>query len=161
MNTYQGEDILKEFNEEVMIPEPVDKGIRLANFLIDGVLSTIYIFVVAICVGMVLGLIIPNLSYWIVANQGLFKFLTYVFTYAIWPLYYVLQEGLLKGRTIGKLITGSVAIRLDGQPLTWKNAFGRSYARLVPFEMFSALGTPWHDSWTGTTVVSKAKLVTM
>ncbi|MBP1653002.1 MAG: domain containing protein [Bacteroidetes bacterium] len=161
MNTYQGEDILKEFDNEVTIPDSVDMGIRFVNLIIDWLLSMVFLLATAFCLGIVLGLTVPNFSYWIIENRGLFKFLSYVFAYTVWPLYFVLQEGLLKGRTIGKLITGTVAIRLDGQPLSWGNVFGRAYARIVPFEMFSGFGTPWHDSWTATTVVKKADLVTM
>jgi uncharacterized RDD family membrane protein YckC len=61
---------------------------------------------------------------------------------------------LFGGRTLGKLITGSKAVREDGTSLTWKDACLRSLSRMVPFEPFSALGgAPWHDRWTKTTVV--------
>ena len=66
----------------------------------------------------------------------------------------MLFEKLFKGYTVGKLITGTRAIREDGKELTFKNAILRSLSRMVPFEPFSAFGgSPWHDRWTKTRVI--------
>lgn len=63
-------------------------------------------------------------------------------------------EGLTGGRSPGKYLTGTRAIGKDGSHLTWRQAFKRSLARMVPFEVVSGLrNAPWHDSWTGTTVI--------
>jgi len=62
-------------------------------------------------------------------------------------------EKAFKGRTLGKVISGTRAIRNDGGELTLKDALLRSLSRLVPFEVFSGFGTPWHDSWTNTQVI--------
>ena len=65
-------------------------------------------------------------------------------------------EGITKGKTLGKLITGTRAVTADGYLITPKTALLRSLSRLVPFELFSALGDPsypWHDRWTGTIVI--------
>jgi hypothetical protein len=39
--------------------------------------------------------------------------------------------------------------------LTFKDALLRSLCRLIPFEVFSGFGVPWHDSLTNTMVVKK------
>jgi uncharacterized RDD family membrane protein YckC len=68
------------------------------------------------------------------------------------------MEGSAKGKTLGKLITGTRALKMDGGNLTWKVAFMRSLCRIVPFEAFSAFGgNPWHDRWTDTIVVKERK----
>jgi hypothetical protein len=56
---------------------------------------------------------------------------------------------------LGKLITGTRAIREDGVELNFKDAFLRSLSRLVPFEPFSIWSGNgiWHDSWTKTMVI--------
>jgi uncharacterized RDD family membrane protein YckC len=73
------------------------------------------------------------------------------------PGFLYTDRGITKGRSLGKWITGTVAVRLDGNTINWKDAFLRSLSRIVPFEPFSALGyAPWHDKWTETTVVKKA-----
>ena len=66
---------------------------------------------------------------------------------------YTLTEFLGKGKTLGKLITRTRAVRNDGAVLTFKDALLRSLVRLVPFEVFSGFGTyTWHDQWTNTMV---------
>ena len=74
-----------------------------------------------------------------------------IFNYII---YYTICEKAFRGYTLGKLLSGTRAIRNDGAELTFKDAILRSLSRIVPFEVLSALaGRPWHDSWTDTTVV--------
>jgi uncharacterized RDD family membrane protein YckC len=73
-------------------------------------------------------------------------------------LYYTFMESTL-GRSLGKLITGTKVINLEGKrpkPLT---ILGRSFARLVPFEPFSFFGNErgWHDRWSDTRVVDMRK----
>lgn len=68
-------------------------------------------------------------------------------------LYYTLCEKAFKGYTLGKLVSGTRAIRTDGRELTFRDALLRSVCRLVPFELFSGFGDPWHDTWTRTWVI--------
>jgi uncharacterized RDD family membrane protein YckC len=144
-NEFKEGDLLKDLNETV-IPPSVDKGTRFANYIIDLILAMVFLFMVVFMTSFSLG--------------GSSEAGLQLSAYIILPMYYVLTEGLLGGRSIGKLVTGTVAIRTDGAPLTWTNILGRSFARLVPFEPISALlGEPWHDKWTNTTVVKKSQLV--
>jgi len=81
--------------------------------------------------------------------------LYYLIGYSSVILYASIMEAFNKGRTIGKLITGTYAVRNNGQPLDFGTALKRSFCRIVPLEPFSGFGTPWHDKWTDTTVVKK------
>lgn len=78
--------------------------------------------------------------------------------------YYFLQEGPLKGITIGKRIAKTRAIRLDGEAFNPENAFFRSLCRLIPLEVFSIFFSRnndcWHDWLTKTAVVEEHKLST-
>lgn len=144
LNEFKEGDLLKDFNETI-IPPSVDKGTRFANYIIDLILAMIFLFFVVGATSVTLG-----------GGEATLQ----VSSYIIIPMYYVLTEGLLGGRSIGKLITGTVAIRTDGAPLSWGNIFGRAFSRLIPFEPISALfGEPWHDKWTNTTVVKRSQLV--
>ncbi|RFM36158.1 RDD family protein [Chitinophaga silvisoli] len=159
-NTTKG-DFLKEF-DEVVVPPSVDKGVRLANYLIDYILSYLFGFLVALCLVLSVSAINPYFGTRLLDDEGTLNLLGYLFFLGIRPLYYVLLEGLTKGRTVGKLVTATVAIRTDGKPLEWGNVFARAYSRIVPFETFSGLGqAPWHDQWSNTTVVYKADLMTL
>ncbi|MEO8404827.1 MAG: RDD family protein [Chitinophagaceae bacterium] len=79
--------------------------------------------------------------------------LSYMISVFNYLIYYTISEQGFKGRTLGKLITGTKVIRTDLKELTFKDVLLRTLSRLVPFEVFSGFGTPWHDSWTNTTVV--------
>jgi uncharacterized RDD family membrane protein YckC len=72
-------------------------------------------------------------------------------------LLYTVLEGISGGRSVGKLITNTQAVRENGARIGWKDALLRSLCRLVPFEAFSAFGGhPWHDRWTRTMVIQRA-----
>lgn len=75
----------------------------------------------------------------------------------LFVLYLSFVEMIFKGRTLGKLITGTRAVQEDGTPITAGQAFSRGFSRIVPFEAFSALGNPsypWHDRWSHTYVAN-------
>jgi uncharacterized RDD family membrane protein YckC len=160
MYNYPEGDILKGF-DEVIIPPSVDRGVRFANYLIDYILSFGFLYLFTESLKILLQFIFPDSLYWMAEHYILLSIWNFTISLAIRPLYFALLEGLAQGRTVGKLITGTVAIRTDGQPLTWRDVFGRSYARVVPFEAWSGFAQPWHDRWTDTTVVYKRDLVTM
>jgi uncharacterized RDD family membrane protein YckC len=81
-------------------------------------------------------------------------FVSYLISIIHYIFYYTICEKAFKGYTLGKLITGTRAIKMDGQELTLKDAFLRSLSRMVPFEVFSGFSEqPWHDTWTNTGVV--------
>ena len=70
-------------------------------------------------------------------------------------LYYIISEGFWH-ITIGKKITGSKVVMMDGSPLTFDAAVSRSFFRFVPFEAFSILASDsrmWHDKWAKTVVI--------
>jgi uncharacterized RDD family membrane protein YckC len=69
-----------------------------------------------------------------------------------------IQEFFWRGKTLGKLATGTRAVNEDGTPLTARTAFLRSICRCVPFDSFSAFGSPsypWHDRWSKTYVIDE------
>ncbi|QDU96665.1 RDD family protein [Lignipirellula cremea] len=74
--------------------------------------------------------------------------------------YYLVMESLFQ-KTIGKLLTGTQVMNAEGGPPSFKQIAGRSFARLIPFDHFSflsALPVGWHDSLSGTRVVSTRDL---
>ncbi|RPE05423.1 RDD family protein [Chitinophaga lutea] len=70
--------------------------------------------------------------------------------------YCAMLEGLTSGRSLGKLVTGTVALKEDGTGITFKEALLRGLCRAIPFEPLSALGgSLWHDKFTRTVVAKK------
>lgn len=136
---------------------PATTGQRFVNYLIDVILMQFGLsYATGAAVGVLLGLLFPE--YIIRLSESSDRMDLLPLSYAIVIVnhlfYYTICEKGFKGYTLGKLITGTRAIRDDGNELTFRNAFLRTLSRLVPFEAFSALGGyPWHDSWTKTRVI--------
>lgn len=133
------------------------QGQRFLNFLIDNVLMRLTLtYGTGLLLARIFTAVFPGLMFRIFnenARIGLYilAFLIIIINYLV---YYTLCEKLFRGQTIGKLFTGTRAIRYDGEELTFRDALLRSLCRLIPFEVFSGFGIPWHDSFTNTMVVS-------
>jgi len=124
------------------------KGIRFANFIIDYIILLVFMFILGaslVLFGMESSLAVLDVP--IVGNLiGILIYFTFIFV----------QEAAFKGRSIGKFITGTQAVMLDGSEPTLNAIFIRSISRCVPFEAFSFFGTTgWHDAWSKTRVVNK------
>ncbi len=86
----------------------------------------------------------------------------------VYALYMSVMESLLKGKTIGKYITGTRAVDEHGLPVKSETAFLRGLIRFIPFEQVSAFNigfnpfgllppNPWHDRWSKSIVVDEGK----
>lgn len=144
--------------EDILLPyEEASKGQRLLNLVIDTLLLR---YGLAYAFGLAIGYLLYAISeslYMAVfyTDDKIFSYLImYMIGAFMYTVYYTFCEKVFHGRTLGKLITGTKALRADGQALTFKDALLRSLSRVVPFETLSALwGEPWHDTWTKTIVV--------
>src|ERR1043166_682986 len=92
-----------EFN-----PVHASTGQRLLNYVID-VISFIVIFYLAIVIYIAAGGTITESDPYSGPDILFRVFVTFLFA-----IYYFLSEMLFKGRTIGKLITGTRAVNEDG-----------------------------------------------
>jgi uncharacterized RDD family membrane protein YckC len=122
-------------------------GKRLANYFIDLVIFYLLFFVGALALFVASpdtaeGSSDTANTLWL----RLFAMLTY-------GLYMGLLEGVFKGRTVGKFITGTKVVNEDGSPISFSTALARGFCRIVPFEPLSAFGNPWHDKWNKTYVI--------
>lgn len=127
------------------------RGRRFLTFLLDYLGQSLLIFVVTIAVVIAMPELVDRIETmskpmeWTIGLAGLF-------------VYYVGFETLF-ARTPGKWICGTRVVDRDGGPPNFKQAVGRTLARLVPFEPFSLLlsndgnVSGWHDRWAGTRVV--------
>ena len=156
MNTEPKEHI---FDESLVILNPASDGKRFLNYLVDYLfMNFVLSFATDFLLTQIVGMINPEMVYDLFVAQDTWDLIisSYMFAILNFLIYYTLCEKLFNGQTLGKLVTGTRAVRADGLPLTWKDAILRSLCRLIPFEPFSAFGgNPWHDSLTNTTVVTK------
>ena len=165
--------------ENSSVPEPSDNilspeeyihydyattGQRFLNWLIDNLLMRFGLsYLSGMAIGFILAFAAPDFLNDIVnaenSGAGVYSNLnlllvSYLISILNYLFYYTICEKLFKGYTLGKLITGTRAIRQDGAELTLRNAFLRSLSRLAPFEIFSGFSTlTWHDDWTDTMVI--------
>ncbi|TNF95208.1 MAG: RDD family protein [Gammaproteobacteria bacterium] len=71
--------------------------------------------------------------------------------------YYLYCEGVW-GKTIAKMITGTVVINISGQPASFSNILNRTLIRFIPVDFISFLPggeypSGWHDRWSDTCVI--------
>jgi len=148
----QGSDLFQDHVEYAQ----ASQGQRFLNWLIDNILLRLVVtYITGEMFVRLLFNMAPEYTIRVFSEEGFEAYLiSYLFIICHYVFYYSICEAAFKGRTLGKLITGTRAMRMDGQELLLKDALLRSLSRMVPFEVFSGFGTrPWHDSWTKTTVV--------
>jgi len=155
-NTEASSTLADELNAEITY-NYATTGQRFLNFLIDNVLMNYGLsYLTGTAVGFLIAALFPDYALKISSSSDRMDLLLLGYMIAIinYLVYYTICEKAFKGYTLGKLITGTRAIRDDGGELTLKDAFLRTLSRLVPFEVFSAFGGhPWHDLWTKTMVI--------
>lgn len=149
-----------ETTEQHLFAEPeyhlvqASMGKRFANYLID--LLVFYALIFA--GGIVWAILSPQTIESINEDDLGFNLLDRLLTLLLYGLYMFVVEAAFKGKSLGKLITGTRAVNEDGTDVTAKAAFFRGLSRAVPFNAFSALGNPtypWHDRWTKTYVIDE------
>ncbi|MEO6313778.1 MAG: RDD family protein [Chitinophagaceae bacterium] len=145
---------------------PASYGKRTVNYVVDFVLFGVAVSFLLIAIGPVYPLAAK-----IINKQpiGLGDQLVISFLYG---LYMSVMEAALKGKTIGKFITGTRAVTTAGYPVSSQMAFMRGLIRMIPFpfEQVSALSfsieplalkppAPWHDRWSKSMVIDELKSV--
>ena len=131
---------------EFQVEQPrASKTLRFVNYVVDTLIFYFIVFVVIVFIGITSPEIVDNPD---------FTLWYYLVALIVFLLYFSVFETFANGRTIGKLITGTRAVKEDGSPIKFSDAFKRALSRITPFEAFSGFAErPWHDSWTKTTVV--------
>jgi len=132
---------------------PATNGKRFLNYVIDQVAFYSLPFGIGYAV-MTLDQVVPAawLLNWLEEDDLLANI---TFSIMITIIYYFGMEALC-GRTLGKIVTGTKVVSLDGRKPTLGQLLGRSLSRLVPFEPFSFLwgsSSGWHDRWSKTLVI--------
>jgi uncharacterized RDD family membrane protein YckC len=151
---------LENNEQQTDLPEiiffPASHIKRFTNYIIDVVVFSILVSIVVAFINPVYPLMQK-----IMAQQpiGLMDQLMINFLYG---LYMSIMEAALKGKSIGKYITGTRAVNENGLPVNAQTAFARGLIRIIPFEQFSAISIPcllWHDRWSNSVVIDEAKSV--
>jgi len=127
-------------------------GLRLANYILD----TIFVYILMFALGVVIAIIAPKIIDLI--NDGITERIVGLIFYGVIMSF---TEAMLNGKSIGKFITKTKAVNVDGTDITFEKAFTRNLLRIIPFESLSALAipsAPWHDKWSQTMVIEEKKV---
>jgi uncharacterized RDD family membrane protein YckC len=120
------------------------KGRRFGTFLIDYLISSVFVFVVTFVLALTLG---ESAITALEGVPGLLVGLPLMFAY------YVGFESLW-GRTPGKFVCGTIVVTDEGGTPTFRTIAVRTLCRFIPFEPFSFFGDRgWHDKFSKTQVV--------
>ncbi|MBN2891560.1 MAG: RDD family protein [Bacteroidales bacterium] len=141
----------KKEDESDLDVNMASQGKRLANRLLDYV----FILVLALVFGVILGLIGVFFNFPDVFNEDLNLLQRYFLGFMLSSVYYVVLEATT-GRTIAKFITGTKVVNKDGKKPGFTEILGRTLCRAIPFEAFSFLSTSYglHDRLSNTKVVN-------
>ncbi|MBJ6367518.1 RDD family protein [Snuella sedimenti] len=117
----------------------VSSGIRFLNFLIDFIIWLI----IATILTMPLG-----------ANNGSQMLLGYVIMFLVFIGYYGIMEVKFQ-KTVGKFITKTKVVKLNGEKPEKGDIITRTFCRLIPFDRLSFLFVKngFHDSLSKTKVI--------
>src|SRR5438309_11209500 len=144
---------------------------RLIAFVIDAVIVTVVLAIIAIAVSIpfIIGLSFPSTSlvtfpawwnaWWGLSFGGLIPLVVF--------LYFFLAEGLY-GKTLGKEIMGLQVQRVDGKPMDMRTSLIRNISKiywvLLLIDVAVGLGThgemsqKWSDRYVGTKVEEKTRM---
>ncbi|KLU04184.1 membrane protein containing RDD domain protein [Rhodopirellula islandica] len=131
---------------------------RFLNYFLDQVFIQIFAFGIGLVVGVVM--IAVNGPESTPEQQATVGLLSSFIALAFIAFYYVGMEAIF-GVTLAKLITGTRVVSVDGGKAGFGKVFGRTLARMIPFEPFSYLfgdnRVGWHDTLSGTRVIDIRK----
>jgi len=119
---------------------------RFNNYLIDSIICSILTLIL-----FALAVIFIDFS-----DKDEIFFTWYIYFYlALRTIYYTVFEYYFY-RTIGKTITKTKVLTIDGERPGFATVLGRSFGRLIPFNAVSFLANGnWHDSVSKTMVVKE------
>jgi uncharacterized RDD family membrane protein YckC len=106
----------------------VGSGIRFVNFLIDFIVWLILAFIVSFIIGI---FVQPN-------DQGLLTLFGYVLIFGTFIAYYAIMEIKFQ-KTIGKFVTKTKVVKMNGEKPTDGDIITRTFCRLIPFDRLSFL----------------------
>ena len=131
------------------------KGQRILNYLLDIVF--IYVLIVVVTVVICVVEIFLDLNYISLRLETISEFEGYVIFFVFSFTYYTLLEFYI-GRTVAKLITGTIVVLKNGAKPSFYTVCLRTFFRIIPFDAISFLGTEgsgMHDTFSKTYVVKK------
>ena len=149
-------------SRETRAPIPivcVSGGTRILNLVIDTAACFVLSFILCMIIILPFVVLTDSSSTSRSEKDTLFYLLMCLIMMLTPPLYYVIFEGIW-GRTLGKMVSGTIVVYEYGRKANFGQVLGRTLARLIPFDWVSCFGSQsraWHDSIAGTYVVENRR----
>lgn len=133
IDTRRFEEIKQKTTTARVAKEKVDAnlvgaGIRFVNFLIDFIIWLI----IAMIVIFIIGLIIQP------TDENFISLLAYILIFGTFIAYYAIMEIKFQ-KTVGKFITKTKVVKMDGTKPETSDIITRTFCRLIPFDRISFL----------------------
>jgi uncharacterized RDD family membrane protein YckC len=127
------------------------QGTRLINCIID----MVCIFIIWLLFSAISLAIVIYLDYFNIDDEQIIIIPALIILPIFWG-YYILTEFLFQ-QTLGKVLTKTMVVTIDGNKPSIGQFIGRTLSRSIPFEYFSYLATAsgLHDQISGTRVIRK------
>ncbi len=106
----------------------VSSGTRFMNFLIDFIVWLVLAFITSFIIGL---FIQPT-------DQGMISLIGYILIFGTFIAYYALMEIKFQ-KTIGKFVTKTKVVKMNGEKPTDGDIITRTFCRLIPFDRLSFL----------------------
>jgi len=106
----------------------VGSGIRFMNFLIDFIVWLVLAFIITFIIGL---FIQPT-------DQGMISLIGYILIFGTFIAYYAIMEIKFQ-KTIGKFVTKTKVVKMNGEKPTDGDIITRTFCRLIPFDRLSFL----------------------
>ena len=129
-------------------------GKRFANLILDTIFKNILLYALFFALGALLALT-DSSSTLSDTEAGIWGILGLFIIFLAYFGYYIVFEFVF-GKTLGKMITNTRVVDLKGNKPSLGACIGRTFARIIPFNAFSFLGSDasgWHDKLTRTRVI--------
>ena len=149
IDTSKFEEIKEKVISEKVAKKKVDSnvvnsGTRFVNFLIDIIIW----FILAFILSFIIDLFIQP------TDQGIITLFGYFLIFGTFIAYYAIMEMKFQ-KTVGKFITKTKVVKMDGTKPENSDIIARTFCRLIPFDRLSFLFTKngFHDSLSKTKVI--------
>ncbi len=145
-------------NKQELIKEiirPTRRSKRFFNYLID----MIFLYMIFFFIGIILGGVALATGDTI-DDSAISDWTWNLIGIAFFLVYYITFESIF-GKTIGKMVTNTKVVTVNGSKPSVQHIIKRSFIRFIPFECFSLLSVNpqgWHDKWSETMVVDDISL---
>ena len=153
MSLTANENLLQDIEQEMLSQQDAKTELRFVNYIID--LLSFYAIVIALIFLVALSAYGSSVFNIIARLSDITDF---VLLHVLYGIYMLVIEGIFKGKTLGKLITGTRVVHQDTSSFGWRDALKRGCMRMIPLEYVTGcVGSPFHDQWTETRVIIDRK----